>query len=411
MRQLIKYLNLFFFFLMAPIIGFYFAFYEVNPIDTFNKASAVALPVNELGEQIDIINQDLVVSFNNASDTKLEVENILLNVYKNSKEYEEQKNRIEQLTKASEQQIEKSDVVLEQVLSNLLGDPIAIHKGDNSTIKVYSLVEAGYRGYMAKITPHTSDALKLVLANDKVVSDGETTSQAAKRTGAILAVNAGGYWNTEDGKKAPLGITVIDGEIKTFYDEPKLSFVGFNESGHLIGGKYNTPEEIKEDNILQGSSFRPTLLQAGEKIELSSDLAKEKHPRTIVGNFSNNDLLFMVVDGRRTGWSSGVTLEKVQDKLLSFKVKDAFNLDGGGSSAFYFKGEILNKPSDGRERPVTSNLIILPWIKIFLYDHTDDYISIRVIIGIFIFPNFTYTIFRNATFFFNGYCIIFLRWV
>lgn len=360
MRQLIKYLNLFFFFLIAPIFGFYFAFYEENPMSSFEKASAVALPVSELGEQIDKINQELIVSYNNASDTKLEVKNILLNVYKNSKEYEEQKNRIEQLTHASEQQTEKSDVVLEQILSNLLGDPIAIHIGEHSTIKVYTLIEAGYRGYMAKITPHTSEALKLVLANDKMISNGETTSDAAKRTGAILAVNAGGFYRAPDGQIMPLGTTVLNGEIKLFSDNPKLSFVGFNDSGYLVGGKYNSAEEIKKDNILQGSSFRPTLLQDGKKTELSTDLAKDKHPRTIVGNFSNNELLFMVVDGRKKGWSSGVTLEEVQVKLLSFKVKDAFNLDGGGSSAFYFDGKILNKPSDGKERPVSSNLVIFP---------------------------------------------------
>lgn len=357
MRQLIKYMNLFFFFSIAPIIGFYLAFFEVN--NTFNNALTFVLPVSVLEEKIVNINQELVVSFNNSSNTKQEVKKLFLRADEINKEHKEQVTLLEQLIKASEQQTEKSDNILEQILSNLLGDPIATHKGENSTIKVYSLIEAGYRGYMAKITLHTSNAVKLVLADDSMMSYGETTSQAGKRTGAILAINAGGFVGTPEGF-VPFGTTVVDGEIKLFSKDPRLSFVGFNESGHLVGGKFNSLEELKEENVLQGTSFRPTLLQDGKKIELYSTLAKSKHPRTIVGNFSNNDLLFMVIDGRRKGWSNGATLFELQDKLFSFKVKNAYNLDGGGSSAFYFDGEILNKPAYGKERVIMSNLVVLP---------------------------------------------------
>lgn len=356
---MIKYLNLFFFFLIAPVIGFYFAFYQNNPIASFEKVLTFQIPV-ETGNRIDEIYQELLLIYDGAKKISIEAEKILEGANERSKEYEQQKHHLEQLTKTSEEQAKKSDIVLEQILSNLLGDPIAIHKGELSTIKVYTLVEAGYRGYMAKISLNSSEALQLVLADDQIVSDGETTSHAAKRKDAILAVNAGGYWKTQEGKLAPLGITVVDGDIKTFYKNSKLSFVGFNENGQLTGGQYQTEGEIKENQILQGSSFIPTLLADGEKLPIPSDWANEKHPRTIIGNFSNDELLFIVIDGRNKGWSNGVTLEEVQEKLLSFKVKDAFNLDGGGSSAFYYDGKILNKPSDGKERPVTSNLIILP---------------------------------------------------
>lgn len=360
MIKLIKYLNLFFLFLIAPLIGFYYGFSQVDPVDAFSNMTAANIPANDMVTKTDNINEELWATHMSSKKSLLEVQNMLDSASKNSKEYEEQKREIEKLTSSSKQQATKSDIVLEQVLSHLLGEPISIHQGENSTIKIYTLNEAGYRGYMAKIRPHTSTALKLVLADDQVVSDGETPSEAAQRTGAILAVNGGGYWKTKEGKKAPLGITVVDGKIVTFYDEPKLSFVGFDTNGHLVGGKYTSREEVEKDHILQGSSFVPTLLQDGKKTAIPSDWANTKHPRTIVGNFSNGELLFIVIDGRRTGWSTGVTLEEVQDKLLSFKVKDAFNLDGGGSSAFYYNGKVLNKPSDGKERKVTSNLVIMP---------------------------------------------------
>jgi exopolysaccharide biosynthesis protein len=69
--------------------------------------------------------------------------------------------------------------------------------------------------------------------------------------------------------------------------------------------------------------------------------------------------LFIVIDGRQKG-SSGVTLEEAQSKLLEFNVRDAYTLDGGGSSTFVYKGKVLNNPSDGSERQVVSNFVIVP---------------------------------------------------
>lgn len=68
----------------------------------------------------------------------------------------------------------------------------------------------------------------------------------------------------------------------------------------------------------------------------------------------------IVVDGRQADWSSGVTLERLQVKLSELGVKEGYNLDGGGSSTFIFKGVVLNRPSDGRQRPVFTNIVILP---------------------------------------------------
>lgn len=174
----------------------------------------------------------------------------------------------------------------------------------------------------------------------------------------MLAVNAGGF-SSEGGNIYPMGITVIDGEIATFSDSP-LSFIGFNQSGNLVGGEVSSREQIKEMGVQQGASFLPTLLKGSKKQPIPSNWANTRHPRTLIGHFTNGDLFFMVIDGRREGWSSGVTLEEAQDKLLQFNIQDAYNLDGGGSSTFYYNGEVLNKPSGGKERRVTTSIVVLP---------------------------------------------------
>jgi exopolysaccharide biosynthesis protein len=81
---------------------------------------------------------------------------------------------------------------------------------------------------------------------------------------------------------------------------------------------------------------------------------------TVLGQYPNGDLFFIVVDGRRSNWSKGISLEEMQVTLMRLGVMEAFNLDGGGSSSFVFEGKVMNKPSDGKERPVATNIVILP---------------------------------------------------
>jgi hypothetical protein len=271
---------------------------------------------------------------------------------------EQSKQSVDQMVEASSSQKQQAKDTLDQVLSKILGDPVGQTFGKRATIKVYSLKEAGYRGYMAKVKLHDPKAIRLVLAQDKVGAKGETTSQAAKRTGAKLAINAGGFAR-QDGLLYPIGITVVDGEIKTF-SRTDMSFIGFDKNGKLVGGELKTREEVEALNVMHGASFVPTLLENGKKLKIPSKWANKKEPRTLIGNFSNGDLLFIVIDGRQKGYSNGVTLEEAQDKLLEFNVRDAYNLDGGGSSTFYYNGKVLNSPSDGRQRAVASNFVILP---------------------------------------------------
>jgi exopolysaccharide biosynthesis protein len=271
---------------------------------------------------------------------------------------EEHAKAVDQLLANSRQTAKETKDALDTILSKMLGDPIGQTFGQRATIKVFSLKEAGYRGYMAKVKLHDPSAVRLVLAQDKVGSKGETTSQAAKRTGAKLAINGGGFtW--QDGLIYPIGITVVDGVIKTFY-QTTFSFIGFNKNGNLVGGEVTTEEQIKKMNVMHGASFLPTLLKDGKKQPIPSGWKNKKEPRTLIGHFSNGDLLFIVIDGRQKGYSDGVTLEEAQEKLLEFNVRDAYNLDGGGSSTFYYNGKVLNSPSDGKERLLASSFVVIP---------------------------------------------------
>ena len=69
-------------------------------------------------------------------------------------------------------------------------------------------------------------------------------------------------------------------------------------------------------------------------------------------------LLLVAVDGRQPGYSVGMTLEELAHFFLKLGAVDAMNLDGGGSTTMVIGGEVVNSPSDGRERPVGSALLV-----------------------------------------------------
>jgi hypothetical protein len=86
----------------------------------------------------------------------------------------------------------------------------------------------------------------------------------------------------------------------------------------------------------------------------------ERNPRTAVGLTGSGQLLLVVVDGRQGSYSAGMTLRELAGLMADLGAQTAVNLDGGGSSEMFLNGLVVNRPSDGRERLVSSALVVLP---------------------------------------------------
>lgn len=268
-----------------------------------------------------------------------------------------------EIERSQEQQL-LSDDIYENRITAVLGEPVRTHRSPQVEIKLFELKELDYRGYMAKVKLFEPKAFRVVLAEDEI-GGFETTSSMAERERAMLAINGGGFGTSRDEKEfisSMIGGTVVDGEVVQPFvvkDEP-LFFAGVDHWGKVVGTVPSSQADVDALGPKDGVSFIPILLKDGEKLMLPPAWSGTKHPRTILGRYANDDLLLIVIDGRQAYWSKGVTLERLQDKLLELGVQDAYNLDGGGSSTFYFNGTVLNKPSDGNERPVANAIIIKP---------------------------------------------------
>lgn len=87
-----------------------------------------------------------------------------------------------------------------------------------------------------------------------------------------------------------------------------------------------------------------------------------RHPRTAAGVSADGRTLWLVaIDGRQPDWSVGMTLPELADLMIELGADDAINLDGGGSTSFWYRPDgksppLVNRPSDGAFRPVANHL-------------------------------------------------------
>lgn len=100
----------------------------------------------------------------------------------------------------------------------------------------------------------------------------------------------------------------------------------------------------------------PLLLMNGQIVP-TLDIAN-RAPRTAIG-IAGNHVVFLVVDGRQPGRSVGMSHRELAEAMQRYGCTDAVNLDGGGSSTFWYQGRVLNSPSDKRLRPVGNALILV----------------------------------------------------
>jgi exopolysaccharide biosynthesis protein len=189
----------------------------------------------------------------------------------------------------------------------------------------------------------------------------ETTSSMARRSGAVLAIN-GDYYGYRF-----RGLIIRNGRL--YLDTPRsapdnmsmtLNINGIMSS--VLEGS-DTGENILKTGVYQSYSFGPVLVEDGEIQSLDSEFALRKNPRTAVGMIEPFHYIFLVVDGR-TDQSPGLSIDELAQTFIDLGATFAYNLDGGGSSALWFNGKIVNKPTfDGTrfgERAVSDALTLIP---------------------------------------------------
>ena len=86
----------------------------------------------------------------------------------------------------------------------------------------------------------------------------------------------------------------------------------------------------------------------------------KRNPRTLAGVDAAGRTVLITADGRSTE-ALGLSIVESAEVAKSLGLRDAVNLDGGGSTTMVTDGKVINAPSDATgERPVGDALLILP---------------------------------------------------
>ncbi len=188
------------------------------------------------------------------------------------------------------------------------------------------------------------------------------TSAIAEANGAIFAIN-GDFFGARDD-----GIIIRNGEI--YRDEPVRTGLALYKDGRMetFDETQSSAQELLDRGVWNTYSFGPALLIDGAIPDNVSTYEVEqnpqhpvqgRNPRTGIGLLADNHFVFVVVDGRDSGYSKGVTEEEFAQIFKDLGCTTAYNLDGGGSSTMYFNGEVVNSPvNKGGQRDISDILFV-----------------------------------------------------
>jgi hypothetical protein len=99
-----------------------------------------------------------------------------------------------------------------------------------------------------------------------------------------------------------------------------------------------------------------------------------RNPRSAVGQLADGRVVLVVVDGRQSGYSVGMTTFEMAQTLVRLGAVRGMGLDSGGSSALAFEGDLLSRPSDGRERSI-STALMLQYFGVYLAPPAEEVVS------------------------------------
>lgn len=136
--------------------------------------------------------------------------------------------------------------------------------------------------------------------------------------------------------------------------EVELKPTVWNRAIQAVGGRIRLVKNGQVNEAIKKHHHAQKKHTPGKR---QRDLALSYEPRTALG-YNEQKLILIVVDGRRAGYSTGLSLYRLASLLIELGAEEAINLDGGSSSTFVVDGKVVNRPSGQSERDVLNAVLI-----------------------------------------------------
>ena len=207
------------------------------------------------------------------------------------------------------------------------------------------------RGKLMLFTPlyheHTDTAARGI----EWVLDGSPLRVRERRVDAgSTAIPRSGFVLSYGGLEPPGPLAELDAGATLRIDREYVSRHGapadlWARATHVIGGAGLLVREGRPVDDWQEEDIR-------------TGFDTERHPRTMIGVDRLGTIWLATVDGR-SPMSLGMTFRELQRLASRLELRDALNLDGGGSTTMVVKGQVVNHPSDAAgPRKVSDSILV-----------------------------------------------------
>ena len=219
---------------------------------------------------------------------------------------------------------------------------------NNDLYKLINIKGKGYQGFLVAIY----DPSRVYIGtSSKLGVTGESILKVSKREKAIIAMNAGGFydpdWNSNGA--LPHGTVISHGKVVSDYVDANMGggFIGFTDENKLILGNMSKNDALRM-NYRDAIEFGPYLIVNGKRSFIRGNGGWGIAPRSAIGQRQDGIVLFLVINGRLVN-SIGADMVDLTDIMENYGAYNAANLDGGSSSELVIKNKIINTPVAGGE--------------------------------------------------------------
>lgn len=216
----------------------------------------------------------------------------------------------------------------------------------NDLYKLINVSGSSYQGFLIALY----DPSRIHIATTAYLgSRGEDILTVSKREGAIIAMNAGGFydpdWNSNGA--LPHGTVIKDGKVVSDFMDSNMGggFIGFTNDNVLMLGRM-TKDQAIASGYRDAIEFGPYLIINGKSSFIKGNGGWGVAPRTAIGQRKDGIVLMLVINGRIPS-SIGADLVDVTEIMENYGAYNAANLDGGSSSELVINNEIINTPVAG----------------------------------------------------------------
>lgn len=210
--------------------------------------------------------------------------------------------------------------------------------------------------------PGMSKLTEQVAFANQYYSDPNNPLYLSDYYNVVSGVNAS-FYNMQTGQ--PSGVCFVDG-VDFGTDAYPAFFAILKDGTAVMDDRGNKGNYTGDRAIWQAVGGSQWLVRDGEDVtaNTSGSYNTDRHSRTCVGITEDGKVVLMVLDGRQEPFSCGGSMHELAQIMLEAGCKYAMNIDGGGSTTFVARPEgedavkIINRPSDGSERSISSGLIV-----------------------------------------------------